>query len=102
MRLGAEIVVTRSVEAITPADDCHTVTLDDGSLLGARAVILATGVSYRALQAEGLDTFAGIGVFYGAARTEAPAMQGPRGHPRRRRQLGGTGGGLLRRLRRAR
>ena len=75
-RLGAEIVVTRSIEAIAPHDDCHTVTLDGGTTLGARAVIVATGVSYRALQADGLDAFAGIGVFYGAARTEAPAMQG--------------------------
>jgi thioredoxin reductase (NADPH) len=75
-RLGAEIVVTRSIESIAPADDCHAVTLDEGRTLGARAVIVATGVSYRALQAEGLDTFAGSGVFYGAARTEAAAMQG--------------------------
>jgi thioredoxin reductase (NADPH) len=75
-RLGAEIVVTRKIDAIAPADDCHTVTLDDGRALGARAVILATGVSYRALQAEGLEEYAGVGVFYGAARTEAAAMQG--------------------------
>jgi thioredoxin reductase (NADPH) len=75
-RLGAEIVVTRSIEGIVPTDDCHTVTLDGGGELGARAVILATGVSYRALQADGLEAFAGIGVFYGAARTEAAAMQG--------------------------
>jgi thioredoxin reductase (NADPH) len=75
-RLGAEIVVTRRIESIRPNDACHTVTLDDGRSLGARAVILATGVSYRALQAEGLEEFAGVGVFYGAARTEAPAMQG--------------------------
>ena len=39
-------------------------------------MILATGVSYRALGAEGIDAFAGSGVFYGAARTEAAAMHG--------------------------
>ena len=76
MRLGAEIVVTRSVESIKPSGDCHTVELDGGRSLGARALILASGVSYRALEADGLDAFAGIGVFYGAARTEAAAMQG--------------------------
>jgi thioredoxin reductase (NADPH) len=75
-RLGAEIVVTRSIEAIVPNDECHSVTLDGGRSIGARAVILATGVSYRALQADGLDSFNGVGVFYGAARTEAAAMQG--------------------------
>ncbi len=77
IRLGAEIVVTRSIERLVPANDCHTVTLDGGRVLGARAVILATGVSYRTLQAEGIDAFVGIGVFYGAARTEAA---GTRGH----------------------
>jgi thioredoxin reductase (NADPH) len=75
-RLGAEIVVTRSIEAIVPNHECHSVTLDGGRSIGARAVILATGVSYRALQADGLDAFNGVGVFYGAARTEAAAMQG--------------------------
>jgi thioredoxin reductase (NADPH) len=76
LRLGAEIVVTRGIEAILPSDDCHTVKLDGGRALSAGTVILATGVSYRALQADGIDAFAGIGVFYGAARTEAAAMQG--------------------------
>ncbi len=76
IRLGAEIIVTRSIESITPNDECHTVTLNGGLVLGARAVILATGVSYRALPAEGIDAFVGIGCFYGAARTEAAGMQG--------------------------
>jgi thioredoxin reductase (NADPH) len=76
LRLGAEIVVTRTIEAITPHDDCHTVTFEDGRVLGARAVILATGVAYRALEADGIDAFVGIGCFYGAARTEAAAMLG--------------------------
>jgi thioredoxin reductase (NADPH) len=76
LRLGAEIVVTRSIERIFCADDCHTVTLDGGVEVGARALILATGVQYRTLQAEGLDSCIGIGVFYGASRNEAAAMQG--------------------------
>ena len=76
LRLGAEIVVTRSIGAIAPNASCHTVTLDGGREIGARAVILATGVSYRALPADGIDAFVGIGVFYGAARTEAAGMQG--------------------------
>ncbi len=76
LRLGAEIVVTRTISTITPHHDCHTVTLDGGRVLGARAVILATGVAYRALEAHGIEAFVGIGCFYGAARTEAAAMRG--------------------------
>jgi thioredoxin reductase (NADPH) len=39
-------------------------------------VIIATGVTYRRLDAPGLDRFLGAGVFYGAGTTEAPAMAG--------------------------
>jgi thioredoxin reductase (NADPH) len=76
LRLGAEIVVTRTLESIAPSHDCHSVTLDGGTELQARAVILATGVAYRTLRAEGIGGFVGIGVFYGAARTEAAATRG--------------------------
>jgi thioredoxin reductase (NADPH) len=76
LRLGAEIVVTRSVEGIVPGERCHTVQLDGGYEVGARCVVLATGVSYRTLRAEGIDSCLGVGVFYGAARNEAASMQG--------------------------
>jgi thioredoxin reductase (NADPH) len=42
----------------------------------SRAVVLATGVSYRRIGIESVDALIGRGVFYGAATTEAPAMQG--------------------------
>jgi thioredoxin reductase (NADPH) len=76
LRLGAEILVTRSIDGMHCADDCHTVTLDGGTEVEARAVILATGVQYRTLEADGLDSCLGVGVFYGASRNEAAAMAG--------------------------
>ena len=42
----------------------------------ARAVVIASGVSYRRLRIPALESFAGAGVFYGAAGVEAPAMAG--------------------------
>jgi thioredoxin reductase (NADPH) len=42
----------------------------------SRAVVLATGVSYRRIGIESVDALVGRGVFYGAATTEAPAMRG--------------------------
>ena len=36
-----------------------------------RALLIATGVSYRKLDVPGADTFTGAGVYYGAAMTEA-------------------------------
>jgi thioredoxin reductase (NADPH) len=76
LRLGAEIVVTRSIDSIEPSSSGHVLALDGGHSIAARVVILATGVSYRTLEVDGIDAFAGIGVFYGAARTEAAATKG--------------------------
>ncbi|MEJ7660753.1 MAG: hypothetical protein WKG07_14615 [Hymenobacter sp.] len=52
-------------------DGYKVLTLSDKSEVIARAVILTTGVSYRVLDAPGLDRLSGAGVYYGAARTEA-------------------------------
>lgn len=73
-RLGAEIVVTRSIERIDAAS--RHVHLDGGDVLRARSVILACGVSWRRLDVEGFDRLAGRGVFYGASRSEAPNTHG--------------------------
>jgi thioredoxin reductase (NADPH) len=75
-RFGAEVVVTRSVEAIAIDDDCRLLTLDGGTRVRSRAVVLAMGVAWRRLDVEGVDRFVGRGVYYGAARTEAQAMRG--------------------------
>jgi thioredoxin reductase (NADPH) len=73
-RLGAEIVVTRSVTGIDAAT--HGVHLDGGTILRARTIILACGVTWRHLAIEGFDRLAGRGVFYGAARSEAANTHG--------------------------
>jgi thioredoxin reductase (NADPH) len=54
----------------------YVVSLDDGSEVRARAVIVSTGVSYRRLNVPGEDRFVGSGVFYGAASSELPAVRG--------------------------
>ncbi len=73
---GAEFVFTHDVRALTTDGDGHALALSDGSRVQARAVILATGVSYRRLGLPELDRLVGAGVFYGAAGTVAPAMAG--------------------------
>jgi thioredoxin reductase (NADPH) len=73
-RLGAEIVVTRTVARFDPA--ARVIELDGGQTLCARSIILATGVSWRRLGTEGFDRLLGKGVYYGASRSEASAMQG--------------------------
>jgi thioredoxin reductase (NADPH) len=73
-RLGAEILVTRSITRIDPAT--RHVHLDGGDVLRARTIILACGVSWRHLTIDGFDRLAGKGVSYGAARSEAAATHG--------------------------
>ena len=73
-RLGAEILVTRSVARIDAAT--HQVHLDGGDVLQARTIILACGVAWRHLEIEGFDRLAGRGISYGAARSEAASTHG--------------------------
>ncbi len=73
-RFGAEILVTRSVVCMDPA--ALQVELDGGEVVVARSIILATGVSWRRLNADGVDRLTGRGVYYGAARSEASSLQG--------------------------
>jgi thioredoxin reductase (NADPH) len=73
-RLGAEILVTRSVTQIDPAT--RHVYLDGGDVLRARTIIVACGVAWRQLAVEGFERLAGKGIFYGAARSEAPNAHG--------------------------
>jgi thioredoxin reductase (NADPH) len=73
-RLGAEILVTRTITRID-AGTRH-VYLDGGDVLRARTIILACGVAWRTLDIEGFDRLAGKGIFYGAARSEAASAHG--------------------------
>jgi thioredoxin reductase (NADPH) len=73
-RLGAEILVTRSVDGIDPTT--RQVYLDGGDVVVARTLILATGVTWRRLVIEGFDRLIGKGIYYGAARSEASATHG--------------------------
>ncbi len=75
-RLGSEIVMTGEVVSLESLDGGYCVTLDGGERLKARAVVIATGVEWRRLEVEGLERFAGRGLLYGAARTEATTVVG--------------------------
>ena len=73
-RLGAELLVTRSVARIDP--QARRIYLDGNDVVRARTVILATGVAWRRLDIEGFDRIIGKGIYYGAARSEASATHG--------------------------
>jgi len=73
-RLGAEILVTRSVARV----DLKTrqLYLDGDDVVHARTIILATGVTWRRLTIDGFDRLIGKGIYYGAARSEANGTHG--------------------------
>jgi thioredoxin reductase (NADPH) len=73
-RLGAEILVTRSISRIDPGT--RQLHLDGGDVLRAQTIILACGVAWRHLSIDGFDRLAGKGISYGAARSEAPNTHG--------------------------
>ena len=75
-RFGTEVALTRSAVKLTLSGEGYLCELDEGQSVSARAVVLATGVDWRRLQAKGEDRLLGRGVFYGAARHEATNVVG--------------------------
>jgi thioredoxin reductase (NADPH) len=75
-KFGAEVLTTRDVVALEPRGSARVVRFGDGTEIAAHSVVLATGVSYRSLDAPGVAELTGRGVFYGSAATEAPACKG--------------------------
>jgi thioredoxin reductase (NADPH) len=76
-RFGAEIVVTREVRNVHPlSEGGYCIEMDGGDRVTTRCVVLATGVDWRRLEAEGIDRLRGRGVLYGASRMEAGSVVG--------------------------
>jgi thioredoxin reductase (NADPH) len=71
VKFGAELLTTSEVTGLEVNGPARTIRLSDGSAIDAKAIILATGVSYRQLKAPGCTEMTGAGVYYGAALTEA-------------------------------
>lgn len=73
VKFGAELLSAREVVGLSEAGGARLLRFGDGTEIAAHTVVLATGVSYRVLDAPGLADFTGRGVFYGATATEAPS-----------------------------
>jgi thioredoxin reductase (NADPH) len=73
LRFGTEILTPQQVKNITVKDGYKITELMDGSEVHSKAIVIATGVSYKKLDIPGLDNFTGAGVYYGAAAVEAQA-----------------------------
>jgi thioredoxin reductase (NADPH) len=73
---GATFLVTRKVEALEVGGAWFRASISGGIQVDARSVILATGVSYRRLDARGLSELEGKGVHYGSSPADARQFTG--------------------------
>jgi thioredoxin reductase (NADPH) len=73
---GTHLVYGNPATSLANDRDLLVVGLEDGSQARARAVVIASGVSYRRLEAPELEALVGAGVFYGAGTIEAQAVTG--------------------------
>jgi thioredoxin reductase (NADPH) len=71
---GTEMIYGHAATGLRPRDALRVVELSDGTTVPGRAIVIATGVSYRKLDVPNLQRFHGAGVFYGAAMSEAPGL----------------------------
>src|SRR5215212_93563 len=70
-RFGVEILAPQEVASLRVEGPTRLVTLGDGAELASHSLIVATGVSYRRLDAPSIERLTGAGIYYGAAMTEA-------------------------------
>lgn len=75
-RFGAETVLAQEVVALEQRGPVHAVRFAGGGEIESRAVLVATGVAYRRLEASGVDALGSRGVYYGASASEAAQTAG--------------------------
>jgi thioredoxin reductase (NADPH) len=77
-RFGAELLTVQEVTQIVERGPAKIVRLAGGEELGASAIIVATGVDYRRLEAPGVEQLTGRGVYYGGSRSEGVSCRDER------------------------
>ncbi len=75
-KFGAHVLVAKGATRLTAAPMHHDITLDDGTTISGRTVVVATGATYRKPPLPQLERFEGAGVFYSATFMEAQLCAG--------------------------
>ena len=75
-RFGVEILAPQEATSVRAEGPYRFMKLADGNEISCHALMIATGVQWRRLQAPGIDRLQGAGVYYGGGSTEALSCQG--------------------------
>jgi thioredoxin reductase (NADPH) len=75
-KFGTRMKLAARAVALSSEARVHRVTFEDGEVLAARALIIATGATYNRLPVDRLGKFEGVGVYYAATQMEAQACAG--------------------------
>ena len=75
-RFGVEILAPQEVIGVRTEGSYRFLKLADGNEISCHALMIATGVQWRRLEAPGIDRLQGAGVYYGGGATEALSCKG--------------------------
>lgn len=75
-RFGVEILTPQIVSGLRVEDPYRVISLADGTEISCLAMVIATGVFYRRLEAPGIERLTGAGVYYGGSQSEAASCAG--------------------------
>ena len=75
-RFGVEILAPQEALAVRTEGPYRMIKLADGNEISCHALMIATGVQWRRLEAPGIDRLQGAGVYYGGGSTEALSCKG--------------------------
>ena len=75
-RFGVEILSPQEAVGVRTEGSYRIIKLADGNEISCHALMIASGVQWRRLEAPGIDRLQGAGVYYGGGATEALSCQG--------------------------
>ena len=75
-RFGVEILAPQEAVGVRTEGSYRFIKLADGNEISCHALMIATGVQWRRLEAPGIDRLQGAGVYYGGGSTEALSCKG--------------------------
>jgi thioredoxin reductase (NADPH) len=72
-KFGVRVMLASRAVGVSFDEDAHRVSFEDGDVVSAKSVIIATGARYNRLPLEHLTELEGVGVYYAASQMEAQA-----------------------------